>query len=93
MHSEILDAMHEGLTAKEGKGPWALVPEVAAKRIQEHLRSQGGGLKTVQLANQAFRRTVLATSPSWVAGNVIEAVGRAALAKAGPASYLHGRRR
>lgn len=89
----LVDAMREGLSGTKGKGPWALIPEAAAKRLEDHLNTQGGGggLKTFQLANQAFRKTVLSTSTSWMAGNVIEGLGRAALAKAGPASYVRGR--
>jgi hypothetical protein len=89
----LVDSMREGLTGTKGKGPWALIPEAAAKRLEEHLNSQGGsgGIKTLQVANQAFRKTVLATSTTWLAGNVIEGLGRAALARAGPRSYIRGR--
>jgi hypothetical protein len=73
---------------------WTAIPKVAADRLEEHrtVGSSGGGIKTLQLANQQFRDVVLSTSPGWFAGNVIEGLGRAALAHAGPRSYVTGRR-
>jgi hypothetical protein len=73
---------------------WTAIPKVAADRIEEHrtVGSSGGGIKTLQLANQQFRDVVLSTSPGWFAGNVIEGLGRAALAHAGPRSYVTGRK-
>lgn len=90
----IVENLTDAVKGKDGAGPWALIPEAAADRIAEHLSVQGGsgGLKTLQLANQAFRRTVLSTSPTWFAGNIIEGLGRAALAHAGPRSYATGRK-
>jgi hypothetical protein len=48
--------------------------------------------KTGQLINSSFRKTVLSTSPKWLLGNVTEAALRSALAKAGPRSYLTGKK-
>lgn len=89
----LLESMREGVTSAKGDGPWALIPDVAARRIQEHLDAQGGkaGRKVFQLGNQAFRKTVLATSTTWAAGNFIEGLFRGGLAKAGPKSYLRGK--
>ena len=91
----IVKAMQDSVHPDaQGEGPWALIPEAAADQIFAHLNAQGGGggIKTVQLANQAFRRTVLSTSPGWFAGNLIEGLGRAALAHAGPRSYVTGKK-
>lgn len=94
-HAEkITSGMRAALNGEPGPGKWALIPDAAANRMLEHLNAQGGGgsVKTLQLANQAFRKTVLATSPTWFAGNLIEGIGRAALERAGPRSYVHGKR-
>lgn len=96
VEGDLKDALVEAVRSGDDHkpGPWALVPEAVAERLTEHMSKQGGGagIKTLQLAQGAFRRTVLSTSPSWFAGNFIEAIGRAALNRAGPASYVRGRR-
>lgn len=91
--------MEEALTAAlrgEGKsGPYALIPESVADQMQKQIRAGGhGGPKAEALrkVSSSFRRTVLATSPSWIAGNVIETAGRSAITRAGPLSYVTGRR-
>lgn len=94
--SQLLAEVEAAKTGKptSGTGGWALVPRAALERLSEHLNRQGGsaGAKTAQLVNQAFRRTVLSTSTAWFAGNVIEGVGRAALARAGVGSYIFAHR-
>lgn len=89
----INDAIHSALNG-DGDGDWALVPEAAAKRLQEHVRvlNPGNLGKVGQKVNTVFRKTVLATSLPWLAGNTIEGGMRAALAHAGPRSYRTGRR-
>lgn len=86
------DAMDSALQGHEGDGPWALVPEPVADRMREHLRvlGSGGPGKTAQVATQAFKRAVLATSVKWLFGNVAEGVGRAAVAHAGPRAWVTG---
>jgi hypothetical protein len=89
----LSEAVHDALTGKGGdQGEWAVVPEVAAKRLEDHAsvyQSQGHVMRTV---TQAFRRTVLPTSPSWLTGNTVEAALRSAVVKAGPTSWLRFRR-
>jgi hypothetical protein len=68
------------------------LPKVAQDRLNAHEQSRTGGPKTLRVANRAFRETVLSTSPAWFAGNIIEGLGRAAVARAGPRSYITGRR-
>lgn len=88
--SDILDAAVRG----DGEGPYTLVPKPAADRLREHVSvlGAGGGGKLFRLATGAFRRTVLATSPTWLAGNVIEAGTRAAINRATPMDALFARR-
>jgi hypothetical protein len=75
-------------------GDWVLVPEAAAKTLQEHLNVTAGGewMQAWAKANQLFRGSVLATSPSWLAGNTVEGGLRSAIAAVGPRSYITGRR-
>lgn len=93
-HQKILDEMDSALKGEGGSGKWALIPEAAAERVREHLNAQGGGgaIKSWQLANQAFRKTVLSTSTAWLAGNTLEGLMRAVVGRAGPRSYVTGRR-
>jgi hypothetical protein len=92
-HGSVHSAMDEALAGNPGEGPWALIPEVAAERQREHLKVMGGsgGGKAMQVVSSTFRRTVLSTSPRWLYGNALEGLGRAAVAHAGPRSYLTGR--
>jgi hypothetical protein len=89
----INDALHSAYRGEDGPGPWALIPKTAADEFAAHAQRMGAGpiAKVGQLVGQSFRRTVLATSPSWVAGNVTEAALRSTLAGAGPKSYRIGR--
>lgn len=88
------DVLKSALDGEDGPGPWTLVPEPAVKRLREHVRLLGPstGAKTLQAVNSAFRQTVLATSTRWLTGNVVEGLFRAAVAGAGPTSYLRARR-
>lgn len=90
----VRDALESAAKGEEGPGPWALMPEAAADRFAAHMRALGVGpkAKALQVAGSGFRRTVLATSPSWMAGNVTEATLRAGIARAGPRSYATGKR-
>lgn len=91
----IVQALREALDGNPGgEGPWAIVPGSAADQLRLHLNSMGQGTaaKLFQMYNSAFRKTVLATSTSWFAGNVLEASLRSALATAGPRSWVTGRR-
>lgn len=87
---ESLEAAYKG---QDGPGPWALIPRAAADEFAAHMQKMGVGPagKVGQLVGQSFRRAVLATSPTWFAGNTIEAGLRAALSKSGPSSYKLGR--
>lgn len=78
----------------DAPGPYALIPDAAADQIYQHLRVQGGGAagKGLQVAQGAFRKTVLATNPRWLFGNVAEAALRSTIERAGPRSYLTAHR-
>jgi len=56
----------------DSKGPFALIPETAFLRLADHFAKPSAGFKATQMANQAFKATVLATSPKWIAGNIID---------------------
>lgn len=94
-HKDVREALTAAVEHPEaGPGPWALIPTDAATRLQQHMRvlGAGGTAKAGQLVNKAFRTTVLATSPKWLTGNVVEGVGRTALLRATPADLVRGRR-
>jgi hypothetical protein len=90
----VREALESAARGDDGLGPWALMPEPAAAQFARHLHSLGVGPKgkALQVVGSGFRRTVLATSPSWMTGNVTEAALRSGLARAGPRSYRTGRR-
>jgi hypothetical protein len=78
----------------EGDGPWAIVPEAAARQMQQHMDSlspnvAARGLRSV---SSGFRRAVLATSLPWMAGNLAEAGFRSAINRVGPGSFVRGHR-
>jgi hypothetical protein len=88
--SEALEAALKG--EGEHEGPYGLVPDVAARRLAEHaavVRTTGPGMRAV---TQAFRKTVLPTSTSWLTGNAAEAALRTAVDRAGPRSWVTYRR-
>lgn len=89
----VREAMESAYRGDDGPGPWGLVPRAAADELEAQMAKMGTGpiAKTGQLVGQSFRRAVLATSPTWFAGNVVEASLRTALAGAGPRSYKLGR--
>lgn len=78
----------------EGEGPWAVIPEAAAKRLQQHMTAlQPTTLRRGARAFQStVRRAVLATSIPWAIGNVGEAGFRSALNVVTPRHYVTGRR-
>lgn len=90
----VREALNSAIRGHDGPGPWALMPEAAAAQMAQHLHNLGTGpkAKALQVLGSGFRRTVLATSPTWVTGNVAEATMRSGLARAGPRSFVTGRR-
>lgn len=77
-------------------GRYALVPRVAAERLAEHVKQNAPANTTVERAlelyNRGFRKNVLAVSPKWMTGNVVEAATRSLVAHAGPRSYYTAHR-
>jgi hypothetical protein len=67
------------------------LPQLARDRLARH-RDVSTKHPLVQVGNRAFREAVLTTSPSWLAGNLVEGVARAAVQRAGPRSYVTGKR-
>lgn len=92
--ASLLDQVHAAVDhSADGPGPWTVIHDTAAHRLQQHLSLQRPipGLRGMQKVNQAFRNAVLPLSTRWITGNVVEAGFRTALAGAGPVSYLTGR--
>lgn len=89
----VREALEGAYRGEDGPGPWALIPRAAADEFAAHTQRMGAGpaSKVGQLVGQSFRRAVLATSPTWFAGNIIEAGLRSTLAGAGPRSFKLGR--
>ncbi len=81
-------------TAASGPGPWGLVPRAAASQLRDQMGviSNSTGGKVGQAVTQAFRKAVLATSPKWLTGNVVEAQLRLAVRGAGPRSWMQANR-
>lgn len=73
------------------KGQWVNIPEEAAKRLQEHSRTLGRS-PLLRAYGSTFRTVVLSTSPTWLAGNIVEGALRSAVGRAGPRSFITGRR-
>jgi hypothetical protein len=94
VHSPIREAIQSALKGTEGEGPWGLIPEAAAKRIQQHMNTMGATTfeQAFQASTGVFRKTVLSTSPTWLWGNVSEAIIRSLIDRAGPGSYVYARR-
>jgi hypothetical protein len=93
------DLMDEALNFDSPKGDlnagqWIVVPKAAAEELRAHLSAMAPTTfeKAWSAWNQTFRSTVLATSATWLIGNLSEAGLRAAVARAGPRSYLTGHR-
>lgn len=93
------DLMDEALNFDDPKGDqaagqWIVVPKAAAEELRAHLSAMAPTTfeKAWSAWNQTFRSTVLATSSTWLLGNLSEAGLRAAVARAGPRSYLTAHR-
>jgi hypothetical protein len=94
LHQKLVDALDENRQGASQEGPWAVVPRAAAKRQMEHLgqATPTDAARVVRMANSAMRKTVLATSIPWLAGNVSEATLRLAMERAGVGSLITGRK-
>lgn len=79
--------MRSAPTSKSGQ--YVLVPHAAATRLAQHAQQT---ITPGQAFTQAWSRNVLSTSPKWLTGQAVEPGIRAAIAHAGPRSYLTGRR-
>ncbi len=86
-------ALESAVRGEPGEGPWALMPEPAAQRLESHLGKLGStpAERGFQVVSSNFRRTVLSTSPSWAVGNVTEGLLRMGISRSGPLSYATGR--
>lgn len=88
VRSPLLNAVEDALQGKARGGRWVLVPEAAADQALQHVRTlgPGAGPRAARAVTAQFRRTVLATSPPWLTGNIAEGGFRSALVGAGPRS-------
>lgn len=78
-----------GKTPKSDAGPWVLMPEAYVARLNAHMKMIGrGGVDPIgQGIGNVFRPLVLATSPKWLVGNIVEAGLRSGVNHAGPRSW------
>jgi uncharacterized membrane protein YgcG len=77
----IRDTILDALAGKDvGSGPWTVIPKPFVDRLVEHAGVSRGTSPFFRSLTSAFRHTVLPFSPTWLAGNAIESVGRAAIA-------------
>ncbi len=74
----------------EGSGDYALVLDDAADQMGKHMRqlNPAPAAAAMRQVGRQFSSTVLTTSTTWPAGNIIEGLTRAGVAKAGPADVL-----
>lgn len=75
-------------------GPWVLMPEAAADQLTQHLQRMrpGTAQRVFNLYGTQFRRTVLALSPKWLTGNVVEAALRSMVGGVTPADLYRGKK-
>ncbi len=76
----VVDAYSGKAESKSGK--YTLVPRSFAQELIDQANSQrptGAIGTTMRGANSLFRRTVLATSPTWITGNALEGALRSAI--------------
>lgn len=93
--TNLADAMVEATSYSGGKvpkndaGPWVLQPQAYVARMNEHMKMIGrGGVDPIgQGIGNVFRPLVLATSPKWLVGNIVEAALRSGVNHAGPRSW------
>lgn len=96
MTGPVKEAIEDALAGKGEGGKWVLVPAQAAERMAQHSRLLGS--KEIKFwrgkIGKQFSATVLTTSgiATWPMGNAIEGLVRAAVLRAGPASYALGRK-
>lgn len=89
----LREAIESAVRGEDGPGDWALIPQAAQQQLAAHMRTLGAGpkAKAFQVVSSNFRRTVLATSPSWALGNLTEGLLRMGISRSGPMSYATGR--
>ena len=77
----ISQAIEDAVSGKSagGHGPWVLVPEEWAARVEAHAQVYRSVNPMWRAINGAFRHTVLPLSLPWLQGNVAEATLRAAV--------------
>lgn len=68
----------------DGDGPYVLLPRTTVARLDAHFARQPAFQRTMQIINQAFKSTVLPTSKTWIAGNVLDMNMRALFAGNAP---------
>lgn len=73
-------------------GRWALMDEVAMKRILEHNQPTGTGLKAIQSVTNTWKKVILATSKGWIPGNVVSMTIQAAAEGLLPTHWNSGKR-
>lgn len=95
LHS-LHDAMVHAVSGapSDGAGPWVLMPESAADQLTQHLQRMrpGTAQRVFNLYGTQFRRTVLALSPKWLTGNVVEAALRSMVGGVTPADLYRGKK-
>jgi hypothetical protein len=88
----VREVLNTSLSGNVGDAPgaqWTVIPEVAAKRLQEHLSALPTGTfgRALRGYNRLFRGVVLTTSPAWMLGNFAEGTMRTALSRSGPVDF------
>lgn len=75
-----------------GHGPVVLVPKHIWERAEDHYTPSSAPRRASQVVNNAFKNTVLPTSPKWIAGNVIDNTIRLLISGVGPRDFFVGRK-
>lgn len=84
VHAEVQRALAEALQDRHpaGPAPYVLMPRAVVEQMYAHTSklNPGNGARALQAYSQLFRQSVLATSPKWLAGNLVEGALRSAVA-------------
>lgn len=87
---QLSDALIKSFENPKPNGRYALIPAEVLTRLKAHAAPTSEGSKAVQAVLGPWTKTILATSPKWVPGNVIDLTGRLLLEAIGPLSVYRG---
>lgn len=93
LYKNVDEATHSALLKSDGyeDDAWVLVPKRMIERINEHQKGVRQVGRIIRRINREFKGSVLAFSPKWHVGNLVDMVTRAYFQGIGLHSYTFGR--